>query len=176
MSGQARTVTTYHLEMLDPGAFRPKSCNHPDWRVEQLAPDAEVNRQFYSRVGADWHWTDRLAWSDSQWRAYVCRPELQTWVAYVGADAVGYFELERQPEDHVEIAYFGLLPQFIGGGFGGPLLSAAIRCAWNWGAARVWVHTCTLDHPHALGNYLARGFRVFRVENCEKWVGPPGAR
>ena len=56
------------------------------------------------------------------------------------------------------------MPSFIGKGLGGELLTAAIARAWDMGASRVWVHTCTLDHPTALPNYQARGFRVFRVE------------
>ncbi len=63
--------------------------------------------------------------------------------------------------------YFGLLPEFIGRGLGGPLLTAAVRRAWEIpGARRVWLHTCTEDHPQALANYLSRGFSVFRVEEA----------
>jgi GNAT superfamily N-acetyltransferase len=77
---------------------------------------------------------------------------------------VGYFELEQQTQGNVEVAYFGLLPQFVGKGLGGQLLTAAVSRAWELGARRVWVHTCDLDHPRALENYQARGFRVFKVE------------
>jgi GNAT superfamily N-acetyltransferase len=88
----------------------------------------------------------------------------QTWVAYQQGAIAGYFELHRQG-DEVEILYFGLAPQFIGKGLGGFLLSEAIAKAWQWqGANRVWVHTCTLDHPHALKNYQARGFRIYKEE------------
>ena len=76
----------------------------------------------------------------------------------------GYFELERQPDDRVEIVYFGLLPTFVEKGIGGWALSEAVRRAWAIGAKRVWMHTCTLDHPRALANYVARGFRLFKVE------------
>jgi GNAT superfamily N-acetyltransferase len=76
----------------------------------------------------------------------------------------GYFELRRQPDGAVEIAYFGLLPEFIGRGLGKFLLSEATRRAWELGATRVWLHTNTLDHAAALPNYLARGFSVVRTE------------
>jgi len=114
--------------------------------------------------------------------AYLDRPELETWVAYVSGSPAGYFELERQAENNVELASFGLMPGFVGMGLGGALLTAAIARAWDMGAARVWVHTCDLDHPHALANYQARGFAVFRTEQAwedlpdhplEPW---PGAR
>jgi len=91
----------------------------------------------------------------------VNRPELETWVAYVLGRIAGYFELERQAGSAVEIAYFGLLPAFVGRGIGGHLLTGAIKRAWAMGASRVWVHTCTLDHPNALPNYRARGLKEF---------------
>jgi GNAT superfamily N-acetyltransferase len=76
----------------------------------------------------------------------------------------GYFEIEKRPEGEVEIKNIGLLPAFIGQGLGGHLLTVAVERAWAWGATRVWLHTCTHDHPHALRNYVARGFRVCKTE------------
>jgi GNAT superfamily N-acetyltransferase len=100
----------------------------------------------------------------------------------------GYFELEAQPPSppsplpqgeggiDVEIAYFGLLPQFVGCGLGSHLLTCAIECGWKMGARRVWVHTCTLDHPQALANYQARGMRLYKEETKveELTARPPG--
>ena len=69
----------------------------------------------------------------------------------------------------MKIAYFGSAPKFIGRGIGGHLLSHALRSAWDWeGTKRVWVHTCTLDHPNALQNYKARDMEVYRVETANK--------
>jgi GNAT superfamily N-acetyltransferase len=118
----------------------------------------------YQAVGGQWQWIDRLRWPVERWEAYLNRPELETWVGYVEGTPAGYYELEMQPGSNVEIAYFGLLPQFIGQGLGGELLTCAIRRAWEMGAARVWVHTCTLDAPTALANYQARGLRVYNEE------------
>ena len=81
---------------------------------------------------------------------------------YVSGTPAGYVELDVQPDDNVEIAYFGLLPRFIGHRLGGYLLSSGAERAWAQGARRVWVHTCSLDGPHALANYTARGFRVYQ--------------
>jgi len=65
----------------------------------------------------------------------------------------------------VEILYFGLAEAFFGQGFGGPLLTHALQSAWAWpGTTKVWVHTCSLDHPSALANYQARGLRIYREE------------
>ena len=74
----------------------------------------------------------------------------------------------NQQDGDVEIKFFGLTNEFIGKGFGGYMLSEAIRQAWDWDAKRVWVHTCTLDHDNALPNYLARGMTVYKKETIER--------
>jgi ribosomal protein S18 acetylase RimI-like enzyme len=158
-------VITYYLEMTNPAELQPTIGNPAGLEVIQAQiPCPELNRFFYTAVGGDWYWIDRLPWTYEQWRAYVARPELETWVAYRAGTPAGYFELEMQPAANVEIVYFGVLPQFIGRGIGGRLLTAAIERAWQRKAARVWLHTCSLDHPGALANYRARGFRLFKEE------------
>ena len=159
-----RLVTTTYLEMTGRSQLRPARAKIAMTlvRVEIACP--ELNRFLYSAVGARWWWYTRLSWDYARWLAYLDRAELETWVAYVSGTPAGYFELEGQGEGNVEIAYFGLLPGFVGKGVGGELLTGAITRAWDMGAARVWVHTCDLDHPAALPNYQARGLRVFRVE------------
>jgi GNAT superfamily N-acetyltransferase len=176
-------VTTYYLDMTEAHALRPKRLTHPEVDIKQVqVPCPAFNRFFYTAVGGDWYWIDRLPWTYEQWRVWVEQPTVETWVAYVTGTPAGYFELEAQAEGNVELAYFGLLPQFIGMGLGSHVLTAAIERAWHMHAARVWVHTCTLDHPGALANYRARGFRLFREETHtqelpEHSPGPwPGAR
>ena len=170
-----RLVTTTYLEMTSREEFRPCDSMPGYFGLKRVEiPCPELNRFFYVTVGADWWWYCRLAWNYAQWRAFVDREELETWVAYVSGTPAGYFELERQRKRNVEIVHFGLLPQFIGRGLGGPLLSASIRRAWDMGAQRVWVHTCDLDHPRALANYQARGFGVYHVEsNIENFPDQP---
>jgi ribosomal protein S18 acetylase RimI-like enzyme len=149
--------------------------------VRVAPPMPELNRFFYATVGGDWHWTDRLPWTRQQWLDYLNRPEFETWMLTAGGIPAGYFELEKQPGESVEVAYFGLLPRFIGGGLGGHLLTCAIERGFALGGRRVWLHTCTLDHPQALANYQARGFRLFKEETelkevAERPIGPwPGA-
>ncbi len=94
------------------------------------------------------------------WRTYVQREELETWVAYVAGSPAGYFELEQQPDGSVRIECIGLMERFIGQGLGGTLLTEATTRAWDMGAERVWLTTCSHDHPHALQNYLDRGYRI----------------
>jgi len=160
----AQVVTTTYLEVCDRSELRasdPPRVPFMLLRVE--VPTPELNRFLYVAVGTEWAWRDRLPWDRARWLAYLDRAEVETWVMYVRGSPAGYFELERQGES-VEVAYFGLLPAFIGLGLGGELLTTAIARGFDLGAARVWLHTCTLDHPQALANYVARGLRPYKTE------------
>jgi ribosomal protein S18 acetylase RimI-like enzyme len=173
---RTRLVTKY-LEMTDPAQLRPPRAPDPGLEVRRAAlPCPELNRFLYTAVGGDWHWLDRLGWSYQRWLAYLDRPELETWVGHLEGTPAGYFELEERPDTGVEIVYFGLLPGFVGRGVGGHLLARAVTRAWARQPPCVWLHTCSLDHPAALANYLARGFRQYREEVQEKDLPerPPG--
>ncbi len=160
-----RKVTTTYLEMTSSEALKPARATHvPFSLVRSEVPCPELNRFLYVAVGARWLWHSRLSWDYARWMAYLNRPELQTRIAYVKGTPVGYFELELHVDDSVEIVYLGLLNQFIAKGIGGSLLASATKQAWVMSSRRVWVHTCCFDHPQALSNYLARGFRVYRTE------------
>jgi GNAT superfamily N-acetyltransferase len=134
-------------------------------RRQELRP-AEY-RALYARVGGAWHWTDRNAWSDELLRAYLARRDVAVWEASVDGESAGYFELAAHADESIEIVYFGLAAPFIGRGLGKVLLTRAVEEAWRAGARRVWLHTCTLDSPHALPNYLARGFSRVREERYQ---------
>jgi GNAT superfamily N-acetyltransferase len=156
-------VTTWYLEMHARPAPRARTPP-PGARVDKVEPPSpQLNAWLYRTVGAAWQWTDRLSWTNDEWRAWVDRPEVETLVLYEDTEIAGYVELEAQPEGNVEVAYFGLLQEFIGRGLGGYLLGVGVQHAWDMGAHRVWVHTCSLDGPHALSNYVARGFRVYDI-------------
>jgi GNAT superfamily N-acetyltransferase len=159
-------VTTWSLEMRDRALLRPAHAPKDRFTIERAeVVQPELNRFLYTAVGGDWYWTGRLPWTYDRWRAWLDRAEVETWVARRGGSPAGYFELEQQDGGDVELAYFGLFPQFIGQGLGGHLLTVAISRAWELpDAARVWVHTCSLDHPSALANYQARGFEIFSIE------------
>lgn len=176
IAAQILEVETWHLEMLDADELRP--ARPPRLRgaaVERVAdPAPELSRSFYEHVGRDWLWVDRLAWTASEWEAWVDRPGYEMWISRVGARPAGYLELDGDPLANAEIAYFGLLPDFLGAGLGGDLLTAGVRRAWERGASRVWVHTCSLDGPHALANYEARGFCLYDT-TIERLDVPPNA-
>jgi GNAT superfamily N-acetyltransferase len=179
-----REVETFYLEMTSPGDLRPVRRAVDGFRVERAAiPSPELNRFFYTAVGGDWYWIDRLGWTRDEWLAWLDRPEHETWIGSLHGTPAGYFELERQAEGNVELVYFGLLPGFLGKGLGGLLLTAAVERAWGMGGTRrVWVHTCSLDGPAALANYQTRGFRLYVTKRDVKEFpaespGPwPGAR
>ena len=170
-------VTTWHLEMTAPAELVPARRPDPDAALVQARrPSPELSRFLYTAVGGDWYWTDRLPWTYERWLAWLDRAGVETWVASVDGNPAGYFELDATVEASVELAYFGLLPAFTGRGLGGWLLTEALRRAWALGPSRVWVHTCSLDGPHALANYRARGMRVSRVEVARQQLPdrPPG--
>ena len=158
-------VTTYYLEMKSPSALNAKHEPYGLQVVECEIKQFQLNRFLYEHVGEAWAWREKLTWSDEQWMAYAENDNLRTWIGHYLGSPAGYYELQQQAGGDVEIAYFGLAPKFIGKGLGGYLLSQAIQSAWDWeGTKRVWVHTCTLDHPSALKNYQARGLELYRVE------------
>ncbi|HEX3601437.1 MAG TPA: GNAT family N-acetyltransferase [Lacipirellulaceae bacterium] len=159
-------VTTY-LEMHSPDQLRPKRCTDERFLIqEKIERDWRFNRDLYLGVGRMWSWNDKRVWCDEQWKEYGLAPELRTFAAYYEHSLAGYYELRREDGDGVEIAYFGLLPEFIGRGLGGALLTSAIEEAWRTSSSvnRVWVHTCNLDHPAALSNYQARGMVIYKQE------------
>jgi GNAT superfamily N-acetyltransferase len=161
-------VTRTYLEMTSPEELRPASLSGQLPSLERLT-DCSVSffRFLYQEVGRAYRWTDRLRWSDDQVRQHLTSPGVSLWLMSWEEQPAGYFELREHEDRSVEIAYFGLLPDFIGRGWGKYLLTRAVETAWQLGPNRVWLHTCTLDHPAALPNYLKRGFRPVREEVYE---------
>ena len=165
MNRSRTAITVYYLEMTERDQLRPKYSQQPNLSVvESEIALPELSRFLYAAVGAQWHWWQRLSWTYQQWLDWLQQPSVRTWVAYVSGTPAGYFELEQQAQNSIELAYFGLLPRFISSGIGGHLLTTALQQAWGWQAQRVWLHTCSLDHPHALANYQARGLSIYRQE------------
>ena len=158
-------VTRTYLELLKPGDLVAARSSDPGLRLERVEQcPASFHRYLYVEVGRAYHWVDRLGWTDEDTLAYLASPAVGLWVLYCGGAPAGYFELKRHEDGSVEIAYFGLLPEFTRRGLGKHLLTEAVGLAWAQGARRVWLHTCTLDDAAALPNYVARGFRPFKTE------------
>src|SRR5438477_7625290 len=136
-------ITTY-LEMRSQDQLRAKSADARFQVREATGRDWRFNRELYFRVGEQWDWIDKRPWTAEQWKQYATAPELRTFAGYYDDELAGYYELRQDAQGGIEIAYFGLLPQFIGRGLGGALLTSAIQEAWRISPtlARVWVHTC----------------------------------
>ncbi len=132
----------WYLEMTNMNEFTPKTLPKEAKVIKIGIPSPKINRFFYREVGKLWKWTDRDKWNIDKWNDWVKRENLQTWILLYKGTPAGYFELETR-EKEVEIAFFGLLPEFIQKGLGGGFLSAAIKNAWEFEKKRVCVNTCS---------------------------------
>jgi GNAT superfamily N-acetyltransferase len=166
------TVVTY-LEMTEAPRRAPSGAPCPGLEVRH-AKDCTVGfyRFLYDAVGGPWTWTERKLLTDEQLERILADPHIEVHVLFADGAPAGYVELDRRRWPDVEIAYFGLLPAFIGRGLGRYLLDWAIAHAWEASPARLWLHTCDLDHPRALAVYEAAGFRAYGSRR-ERVAVPP---
>lgn len=164
-----REFTVYYLEITESGNAGADMSIPDNIRIKRVTePSPALNRFFYLKIGAAWDWIDRKNWTVDQWRQYVDQADLETWVVHFDSAPAGYFELLHEPEQRTQIAYLGLLPEFTGKGLGGYLTRFAIQRAFDVGAKKVWLSTCSLDHPAALKTYLKCGFKLVREEVVRK--------
>jgi GNAT superfamily N-acetyltransferase len=166
-------VTRTYLQMTSRDQLRAFRVVDAGVRIDRLQQcPASFFRFLYAEVGRPYHWVDRLGWTDEEIREYLSNQGVSLWVMYVEGSPAGYFELSKGEDGSTEIAYFGLLQEFLGRGLGKHLLSEAIERAWEMGAARIWLHTCTLDDPAAMPNYLKRGLEPFKQETYLTTISP----
>lgn len=158
--GTVATVVT-SLEMRSPPARRPER-EASDWRLElwHRPPPAEY-RELFRRVGEDWLWCSRLMMDDDELTAIIHDPQVEI-RRLVTPEGVGLLELDFRAENQCELAFFGLSPELIGSGAGRWLMNRALEIAWTQPLARLWVHTCTMDHPAAVDFYRRSGFTPIR--------------
>ena len=163
-------VTVTYLQMTSP----EQVLSAPGWseaadvrRCER--PDVAFYRYLYDSVGAGWGWYERRLLTDRALAEVLHHEAVEVFVLYVRDAPAGYVEFDRRVEHEVEIAYFGLMPGYIGRGLGAAFLGWALRRAWSYRPRRVWLHTCSLDHPIALSVYRRAGFEVYdrRVQRVE---------
>ena len=155
----AAVVTS--LEMFERPAVRPD----PDgpWRLQHLVrPDPETYRALYKKIGERWVWFSRIVMSDDDLAAIVQHPKVEVYGLETGSVLEGLLELDFRVDGEAELAFFGVGPSLIGGGAARWLMNRALELAWQRPIARFWVHTCTLDHPNAIGFYQRSGFVPFR--------------
>jgi GNAT superfamily N-acetyltransferase len=154
--GHAAAIATF-LEMLKPPS--PASGRRPDLflkRVDHI--DIATYRELFRRIGSEYLWSSRLRLDDKALSAILGDPAVEIYLPDSGDGPVGMLELDLRDMPSVEIAFFGLVPESIGSGAGRWLMDRALELSWREGVSRVWLHTCTFDHPSALGFYRRSGF------------------
>ena len=155
------STKTIYLEMASP----PDQVLPPPAEGAEVIwaerPEIAFYREIYDSVGKEWHWLERKRLADDELSEIIHDERVELYVLYVDGEPAGFGELDLREEDQVQLMYFGLVPRFIGRGFGKYFLNWIVRKAWSKAPKRVWLHTCDLDHKAALPNYLKAGFAVF---------------
>ena len=170
----ATVVTTLEMRARPPLRPLPPS---PLRLVHWRAPTPDRYRALFARVGAPWLWYSRLILSDAALIAVVHDPGVAVHAVTDRAGVeVGMLELDHRTPGACAIAYLALVPELTGRSHGRWLMAEAMARAWHAGAGRpdvgrVWLNTCTLDHPHALGFYRAQGF-VATARTIETFPDP----
>lgn len=161
-------VTIYYLEMdeIPPDLGPPLRAGLGIERV--TSPTVAFYRPLYNAIGQDYRWLSRRRMSDEELGRLLGSPGVELHRFRVDGQTAGFIELDLRVAGEVEIVQFGLLPEFIGQGFGKAFLNWALAYAWSRQPRRVWLHTCSLDHPAALPNYLNAGFREYRREQVRR--------
>jgi len=161
-----KEVKRNYLEINSPQELKEGNKPSEDYSLNLIdSTDFQLNKFFYKNIGKKHNWVDRLVWTDNQWIDYVSNKNVRTFILRNKDDLVGFFELIYHYEKkEVEIAFFGILEEYQNKKLGSYLLSEAIKNSFKKDIDRVWLHTCSLDHKNALGNYLARGMKIFKSE------------
>ena len=161
-----RSIDRFYLHLFSYKDLIRSNCKEKNLEILlEKEPTIDLCKFFYKEIGKDFFWRDRLKWSDIDWRNYISQNFFKLYILKSNNQLAGYYELLYNPTNpSMEIAYLGIFKDFFGKGIGGYLLTDAILKSFKEKINKVWVHTCTLDHPNALKNYLARGMTIFKTE------------
>ncbi|WP_420414117.1 GNAT family N-acetyltransferase [Roseibium sp.] len=156
-------VVVTHLEMTA-APENPLSAGREDVVLEQWEnPETADYKALFRAVGEEWIWFGRLVKPDDELAALLSEPARKNFRPMRDGKVLGTLEVNFADPENVEIAYFGLVPDAIGGGVGRWLMSQAIEMAWaRPETKRVWLHTCTADSPQAIRFYQSCGFKPFK--------------
>lgn len=161
--GKIAAVVTY-LEMHEKAALRP-ARQEAGWQLRKVeSPDIEWYRSLYRRIGEDWLWFSRLLLSDEELNAILQDPGIDFHAFQVEGRDEGIIELDFRTKGECELAFFGISPALLGRGAGRWLMNHALTLAWSRPLERLWLHTCSFDHPQALDFYRRSGFTAYRRE------------
>ncbi len=162
MTARLDDIITY-LEMFERPP--PRKLPTPAGRLALMRaerPTTSFYRYLYDTVGEPWLWFERRRLDDEALAALIQQPTVEIFVLYVGGVPAGFFELDAAAPRETKLSYFGLVPDFIGRGFGPYLLQAAIDRAFTRPIERLWLHTSHFDHPKALQVYQQAGFTAYQ--------------
>ncbi len=162
--GKLEMVITY-LEMRERPTrhdFAHPRQKHALLRAE--SPTVSYYRYLYNTVGEPWLWYERRMMDDETLAAIIQDPAVEIYVLYIAGVPAGFAELDRRQPGGIELAYFGLIPEFIGMGLGTYLLGWTVDTAWQYEPEYLWVHTCNFDHPRAIQTYQRIGFVPYKQE------------
>ena len=134
--------------------------------VKLQEPDLAAYRALFRKVGSAWLWYSRLLMDDETLLAILRRESVDIYVIQQNGADIGMLELDFSEPGECELGFLGLTPDATGKGLGRAIMNKAIGFAWSRPIQRFWVHTCTFDHPSALGFYIRSGFQpyAFQVE------------
>jgi GNAT superfamily N-acetyltransferase len=159
-NGKIVAVVT-HLEMTE----RPTLLSDASgaWTLRRVqAPDLSWYRDLYRRVGEEWLWLSRLQLAEAELAAIIHSPLVEVFALVHDGRDEGLLELDFRIPDQCELVFFGVTAGLIGSGAGRWLMHRALQLAWSRPVTRVWLHTCSFDHPAAPKFYQRSGFRPFR--------------
>lgn len=165
-------ITITKLEMTSrPSVPRPPIPHDRDGGRAMLLkvrqPPVHFYRYLYETVGRPYIWVERRRMTDDALASIIHDAAVEIYVLFCDGAPAGYFELDFGRAPNAELAYFGLIPDFVGRGLGAYMLGVAIDMAWTKQITRLWVHTNTLDHPRALPLYQKMGFSPYAQEKSE---------
>ena len=156
--GKIAAVATYLELCAPPAGPGTRLPGH----LEPLGAELARYRALYARVGEPWLWFSRAVLADRALRTIIEDVDVEASAFVMDGCDVGLLELDFRRAGECELAFFGLAPEANGRGLGNPLMAEAIRRAFARPIGRLWLHTCTLDHPAALPFYVKSGFRPYR--------------
>jgi GNAT superfamily N-acetyltransferase len=120
-------------------------------------------RALFQAIGKDIMWFSRLVMPEEQLASIIGHERVESYALVREGRDIGLLELDFREEGACELAFFGVVPEAVGGGAGRYLMNEALSRAWARPISRLWVHTCSFDHPKALPFYQRSGFRPYQV-------------
>ena len=168
---ETKEVTVYHLEMFESNHRTVPAPRDGLTVIHVPSPTVEYYRSIYDPVGNDYNWRSRRKMSPEALLAIIGDPLDEMHVLRVNGAPAGFAELDRRRPNEIELVQFGLMPEFVAQRLGTWFLQWTIDKAWSYQPKRLWVHTCTLDHPAALPTYQKAGFKLFKQEVIQQVIG-----